>query len=504
MPVRTARPARGARLTSALAMTTALAVAAGTGLVLTLSAGPAGAAQVGPAEQVAKVDAVPSAGGTYQLVVAASGKCIDVPAASSDSGVLLQQWGCTDGAAWQQFTVVSIGSGVYELANVSSGKCIDVPSGVSTEGLQVQQWNCGADKTNQQWTLTADGSGTYRLKNVKSGLCLADKDASTASGNPIVQYSCASTAAQQWAFEPVGGSVEGDITVAADGSGDYTSVQAAVNAVGTGGSSEVVIAIKPGTYRGKVSIPSNKPHITFEGAGDSPDDVLIVDNKNAGDYGGSQGSATVVIQGDHFTAHNLSMSNDFDENTPNNGAQALALYLDADHAILNNVRLLGDQDTFQVHDDARTYVKNSYIEGTVDFIYGGGVAVFDSCRIYEKRSTGGPITAASTPATQTYGFLFYKSTISGAVNNTTQLGRPWRPDAQVLYRESALSATIATGQPWIDMSSNSWKNARFLEYKNSGSGATTNGNRPQLSDSQAANYTPAKYLAGSDGWNPIG
>jgi pectinesterase len=53
------------------------------------------------------------------------------------------------------------------------------------------------------------------------------------------------------------------------------------------------------------------------------------------------------------------------------------------------------------------------------------------------------------------------------------------------------------------MSGNSWKNARFFEYKNTGSGATTNSNRPQMSDSTAANYTPQRYLAGSDGWNPM-
>lgn len=294
-----------------------------------------------------------------------------------------------------------------------------------------------------------------------------------------------------------------DLTVARDGSGQYTTVQAAVNSIGAANGIRVNIHIKPGTYREQVTIPSDKPYISFLGGGDSPDDVVIVDNKNAGDYG-TQGSATAVVQGDQFTASNLTFSNDFDENSSDTGDQALAMYQDADRVVMNNVRLLGDQDTIQVHDGARTYVKGSYIEGTVDFIYGGGIAVFDACRIYEKRTTGGPITAASTPASQTYGFLFYKSTITGAVNSTTQLGRPWRPDAQVLYRESSLSATIATGQPWTDMSSNSWKNARFLEYRNTGSGATTNSNRPQLPDSQAANYTPQKYLAGSDGWNPVG
>jgi pectinesterase len=167
------------------------------------------------------------------------------------------------------------------------------------------------------------------------------------------------------------------------------------------------------------------------------------------------------------------------------------------------VRFLGNQDTLLIN-NYRSYIRSSYIEGTVDFIFGGGTTVINASTIHEKRTTGGPITASRTDPANAYGFLIYKSTITGATSNTTQLGRPWGADAQVLYRESNLSATIKTAQPWTDMSGNSWKNARFLEYKNTGSGAGTNSNRPQLSDSQAANHTPQKYLAGTDGWNPVG
>jgi pectin methylesterase-like acyl-CoA thioesterase len=67
-----------------------------------------------------------------------------------------------------------------------------------------------------------------------------------------------------------------------------------------------------------------------------------------------------------------------------------------------------------------------------------------------------------------------------------------------------LDGVVKTSQPWTDMSGNSWKNARFFEYRNTGAGAGTGTNRPQLSDAQAPNYTPQKYLAGGDGWNPIG
>ncbi|WP_169946808.1 pectinesterase family protein [Microbispora sp. H11081] len=291
-------------------------------------------------------------------------------------------------------------------------------------------------------------------------------------------------------------------TVAADGTGKYRTVQAAIDAVPTGNSSRKVITIKPGTYREIVTIPANKPYITLQGLGSSARDVVIVNNHNADVYG-TFNSATAFVNGHDAALTNLTISNDYVENSTTVGQQAVALNLNADRAVLTNVRLLGDQDTFLVNASARAYMARSYVEGTVDFIFGDGTIVIDDCDIYEKRSTGAPITAARTAAAKTYGFLIYRSRITGATNNTTQLGRPWGPNAQVLYRESTLSSAIKTSQPWTDMSGNPWQNARFFEYKNTGAGATVNSNRPQMSDSQAANYTPQKYLAGSDGWNPI-
>jgi pectin methylesterase-like acyl-CoA thioesterase len=442
---------------------------------------------------------VPAAGSTYTLAVKKSGMCIDVPAASKENKALLQQWGCTAGAAWQQFKVVSAGSGVYNLVNVNSGKCVDVPSASTTSGVQLWQYTCGTG-TNQQWKFLASGTGTYQIVSVSSGLCVSDQGASTSSGAAIIQETCTANSNKQWAFNPV--SAPSGATVAKDGSGRYTTVQAAINAVPAGNTSRVTITIAPGTYREVVTVPSNKPYITLQGTGSSAADVVLVYN-NSAHTSGTSGSASVAISGKDFVATNLTISNDYDENTYEDGDQAVALKLDGDRATLDNVRLLGDQDTFLLN-SGRSYVKNSYVEGTVDFIFGGGVGVFNATKVYEKRTTGGPITAAKTAATSAYGFLFYKCTITGATNNTTQLGRPWGPDAQVLYRESSLSATIKTAQPWTDMSTNTWQNARFLEYRNTGSGATTNSNRPQLSDSQAANYTPQKYLAGTDNWNPVG
>jgi pectin methylesterase-like acyl-CoA thioesterase len=459
----------------------------------------------------------PVTSGVYTLVSGASGKCVDVTGASTASSALLIQTSCNAAATNHQWQANELNSGQFQLVNGNSAKCVDVPSSSTASGTQLQQYSCGdATKKNQLWTFTAStaAAGKYLVKNVASGLCLSNKDASTAGNNPIVEETCSDISRIQWSFNYVSGPTTAPTatpttsptsgtkpTVAKDGTGSYTTVQAAVDAVPADNTSRRIITIKAGTYRESVVIPTTKPFITFQGLGSGPSNTVIVNNKPAS-TAGTTGSATVYVQAKEFQATNLTFNNDYDENIA--ASQALALGLYGDKAVLKNVRILADQDTLRSANSSRVYIANSYIEGTVDFIYGDGSMVFNACNIYEKRTTGGPITAANTAAANPYGFLFYKSTITGATNNTTQLGRPWRQDAQVLFRESSLSATIATAQPWIDMGDATWQNARFYEYKNTGAGATVNSNRPQLTDAQAANYTPQKYLAGSDGWNPIG
>ncbi|GIF23460.1 pectinesterase [Actinoplanes tereljensis] len=454
----------------------------------------------------------PVATGVYTLASGASGKCVDVTGASTASSALLIQTACNAAATNHQWTVTAQNSGQFQLVNGNSTKCIDVPSSSTTSGTQLQQYSCGdATKNNQLWTFTASAAaaGKYQIKSVASGLCISDKDGSTAGNNPIVEETCSDIARMQWSFNYVSGPTAPTTspttgtkpTVAKDGTGSYTTVQAAVDAVPAGNTTRRTITIKAGTYRESVVIPSTKPFITFQGLGSAPSATVIVNNKPAS-TAGTTGSATVYVQAKEFNATNLTFNNDYDETVAASQALALALY--GDKAVLKNVRITADQDTLLIYNSARAYIANSYIEGTVDFIYGNGQAVFNACQIYEKRSTGGYLTAANTPSTQTYGFLIYKSTITGLPTNLTYLGRPWGAAAQVTFRESSLSATIKIAQPWTDMSTNTWQNARFYEYKNTGSGATVNSNRAQLTDAQAANYTPQKYLAGTDGWNPIG
>ncbi|GGW45797.1 pectinesterase family protein [Streptomyces griseoloalbus] len=313
------------------------------------------------------------------------------------------------------------------------------------------------------------------------------------------------------------------LTVAKDGTGQYRTVQAAVNAVPANNPARVVISIKPGTYRETVKVPSNKPHVTFQGTGGSRKDTVIVyDNAagtrkpdGSGTYGTS-GSATVAVEADDFQARNLTVSNDFDEgaNQSLSGHQAVALRTAADKVFLDGVIVEGDQDTLLLDTAAkdrlgRVYVTGSYIVGNVDFVFGRATAVIDRSVITLKKrwngTSAGYITAPSTAADRK-GFLIANSAIGGDVSDRTfHLGRPWHAggdaslDPQTTVRDTTLSAAIRTA-PWTDMSGFSWKDDRFAEYRNTGPGAgSASGDRPHLTDAQAADQEIADWLAG---WTP--
>ncbi|MET9514860.1 pectinesterase family protein [Streptomyces sp. NPDC002994] len=313
------------------------------------------------------------------------------------------------------------------------------------------------------------------------------------------------------------------LTVAKDGSGQYTSVQKAVDAVPAGNTSRVVIQVKPGTYREMVKVPSNKPHITIQGTGvGRKDTVIVYDNAagtpkpdGSGTYGTS-GSATVTVQADDFQARNLTVSNDFDEAKNQNlsGHQAVALRTAADRVLLDSVIVSGDQDTLLLDTAApdklgRVYVTNSYVIGNVDFIFGRATAVIDRSVItlkkrWDGRSAG--YVAAPSTAADRKGFLITRSTVNGDVAaGSFFLGRNWHAggnaslDPQATVRNTTLSAAVKT-TPWSDMGGFSWKDDRFAEYKNTGPGSgPAGGDRPQLTDSQAADQETADWLGD---WTP--
>ncbi|AEV85908.1 pectinesterase [Actinoplanes sp. SE50] len=309
---------------------------------------------------------------------------------------------------------------------------------------------------------------------------------------------------------PVAARAATSFTVAADGSGDYTTIQAAVAASSAGG----VITIKAGTYQGQVQIPASKSGITLQGATGISADVIITGNKPQS-TAGTAGSATVHNLAPNSTIKGLTM-----QNTYGAGSQALALYAAGDRQVYRNVQLKGYQDTFLSwggtgSSQIRQYIYKSYISGAVDFLYGNGAVVIDSTTIESlnigSSANNGYITAAATDDSNAYGFLITRSVLkSTAAPQTVALGRCWHAggaaDAigQVLVRDSSLGSHIRQAGAWQDMGGFSWRTCRFTEYADSGAGVSTGtGDRPQLSAASAANCTARRYLAGSDGWNPV-
>jgi pectin methylesterase-like acyl-CoA thioesterase len=225
-----------------------------------------------------------------------------------------------------------------------------------------------------------------------------------------------------------------DVTVAKDGSGNFTTIQAAVTAAPASRTAVYTIYIKDGSYSEKVTVPSNKPFLQF--VGQSVANTILTwrdDNTTPNGTGGTLGtggSGSIVVNATDFSALNMTFVNSYGD-----GSQAVAVSLYADRAAFKNCRFMGNQDTLLTYESggavSRHYFRDCYIDGNVDFIFGNAIAIFDNCTIYAKtrvvNAATSYITAANTPATQRYGYLFRQAKIPSN-NGTTlyYLGRPWQ------------------------------------------------------------------------------
>jgi pectinesterase len=158
---------------------------------------------------------------------------------------------------------------------------------------------------------------------------------------------------------------------------------------------------------------------------------------------------------------------------------------------------LGYQDTLYPRYGTQ-YFRNCYVEGTVDFIFGGASAVFDNCKVV-KVGSGVAITAPSTPIEVAFGLVFLGGKMTSTGGGSTALGRPWRPDGMSAFIGVELGSHISsTG--FVEMSGNQPQNARFGEAGSSGPGANPNARSDyQLSASEAAGYTLTNIFPG---WVP--
>ena len=320
-----------------------------------------------------------------------------------------------------------------------------------------------------------------------------------------------------------------DIVVDINGTGNFTSIQAAFDAAPAG--TPTIIYVKRGLYdKEKLIVPANKTKITL--IGESREETIIsYDTYNCSDGGDGmcpdakvalwtsntdlvRTAATLTIMANDFRAENITI-----RNTAGPVGQAQALTLQADRNVFVNCDILGYQDTiyFWMAETSRAYFKSCVILGRTDYIYGRGVGFFNECEI---RSYGGAwITAPSTEATQAYGFVFYKCNLTYQPNSPRngddgfkiKFGRPWHEYPKVAWLYCTMPAEIdplGWGDKWNMTYTDTDTRLHLYEWMNTGAGADMSGRanwaglRAMTGQIEANLYEPKIVLAGSDNWDP--
>lgn len=255
--------------------------------------------------------------------------------------------------------------------------------------------------------------------------------------------------------------------VSKDGTGNYTTIQAAINDSKAFPYERITIYVKKGVYHEKVVIPEWNPNISV--VGESVDETIIeyddyFSKINLG-VNSTFYTATLRVDGDNFLAKNITI-----KNTSGDVGQAIALFVNSSKAAFLDCKILGNQDTLYVTGKGfKNYFKNCFIEGTTDFIFGNATAYFDLCTINSVKDSY--ITAASTDKETPFGFIFSSCTITANAGvSKVYLGRPWRIYAKTVFVSCTIGGHILP-EGWHNWAKpEAEKNAFYAEGSNKGDG----------------------------------
>lgn len=290
------------------------------------------------------------------------------------------------------------------------------------------------------------------------------------------------------------------IVVSRDGTGNFRTLQEAIESARAFMDYTVTIYVKNGVYKEKVIVPSWVENIDIIGEDRDKTIITYDDHANINKMGTFR-TYTVKVEGSDITFKNLTI-----ENNAAQLGQAVALHTEGDRLKFINCRILGNQDTIYTGAKfTRLYFKDCYIDGTTDFIFGPSTALFENCMIHSKRNSY--VTAASTPKEAKYGYVFKhcKLTAEPGVDKV-YLGRPWRPYAYTLFIECELGKHIvpAGWHNWGKQSNE--ETARYMEYKNTGEGANVSERvawSKQLTKKEAEAVTVDAIFRTQSDWDPI-
>ena len=290
------------------------------------------------------------------------------------------------------------------------------------------------------------------------------------------------------------------IVVSRDGTGNFRTLQEAIESARAFMDYTVTIYVRNGVYKEKVIVPSWVENIDIIGEDRDKTIITYDDHANINKMGTFR-TYTVKVEGSDITFKNLTI-----ENNAAQLGQAVALHTEGDRLKFINCHILGNQDTIYTGAKfTRLYFKDCYIDGTTDFIFGPSTALFEDCIIHSKRNSY--VTAASTPKEAKYGYVFKhcKLTAEPGVDKV-YLGRPWRPYAYTLFIECELGKHIVSAgwHNWGKQSNE--ETARYMEYKNTGEGANVSERvawSKQLTKKEAEAVTVDAIFGTQSNWNPI-
>lgn len=285
------------------------------------------------------------------------------------------------------------------------------------------------------------------------------------------------------------------ITVAQDGSGDYTTIQDAIDATKSFPPKRITIYIKNGVYNEKIKVPEWNTQLSM--IGESKENTIITFDDHFKKIDRGRNSTfftyTLKVEADDFYAENLTI-----QNTSGPVGQAVALHVEGNRCKFVNCNIIGNQDTlYAAGQNSLQYYRDCYIEGTVDFIFGAATAFFENCTLHIKSDSY--YTAASTPQGRAFGYVFYRCKLTAGEDvNSAYLGRPWRDFAKVAFIECEMGGHI-NPEGWKNWSGTERdKSAYYTEYGNTGPGANTE-NRVEwchlLDKNEAAKYSVINVLS---------
>jgi pectin methylesterase-like acyl-CoA thioesterase len=254
------------------------------------------------------------------------------------------------------------------------------------------------------------------------------------------------------------------LTVAADGSGDFCTVQGALDFVPETSANRTTIFIRNGTYTELVFF-AHKPKLTLTGEDRKQTIIQYANNAKfnpASDQHLYHRGAFMAHDCDDLVISNLTIRN----TTPRGGSQAEALILHGtprSRAVVSGVDLYSFQDTLQVNGQA--YLENSYIEGDVDFMWGSGPCFFENCHCYGTRSKA-YYTQIRNPASN-HGYVYHHCTFDGppgVANMYLSRIDPTRfPNSEVVLLDCTLGEAVNPAG-WLLNNSQTAPDLYFWEY----------------------------------------